>query len=192
VLVAGKFWNNATQGNAAWIIFGIATWYFHWFRMARQDFDSKLRQVYFYLPAISGGAYRRTGLGNHFIVPCLCLDFRGTGTLGSQYFQFLGWAVPTILVGLGIWGYHQRLASGRSRPPCRKNVSPAQRVYLYLMAFLGLVTAVVGLSILFGLLVRNRHTRDRNCRLVAVSVSNRACNVTRGHAHLAVLLERYF
>jgi hypothetical protein len=152
VLVAGKFWNNATQGNAAWIIFGIATWYFHWFRMARQDFDSKLRQVYFYLPAISGGAIAALVSASILLFHVFVWIFGGTGTLGSQYFQFLGWAVPTILVGLGIWGYHQRLAQEEAGRVQEKRQS-AQRVYLYLMAFLGLVTAVVGLSILFGLLV---------------------------------------
>jgi hypothetical protein len=152
VLVAGKFWNNTTQGNAAWIIFGIATWYFHWFRMARGDFDSKLRQVYFYLPAISGGAVAALVSASIILFHVFVWIFGGTGAAGSQYFQFLGWAVPAILVGLGIWGYHLRLAQEEAGRVQDKRQS-AQRVYFYLMAFLGLVTAIIGLSILFGLLV---------------------------------------
>ena len=152
VLVAGKFWNTSTQGNAAWIVFGIATWYFHWFKMARRDFNSKLRQVYFYLPAISGGAIAALVSASILLFHVFVWIFGGAGTVGSRYFQFLGWAVPTILVGLGIWGYHQRLAQEEAGRVQEKRQS-AQRVYFYLMAFLGLTTAVIGLSILFGLLV---------------------------------------
>ena len=152
VLVAGKFWNTSTQGNTAWIVFGIATWYFHWFRMARRDFNSKLRQVYFYLPAISGGAIAALVTASMILFHVFVWIFGGAGSAGSRYFQFLGWAVPTILVGLGIWGYHQRLAQEEAGRVQEKRQS-AQRVYFYLMAFLGLTTAVIGLSILFGLLV---------------------------------------
>ena len=152
VLVAGKFWNTSTQGNAAWIVFGTATWYFHWFRMARRDFNSKLRQVYFYLPAISGGAIAALVTASMILFHVFVWIFGGAGSAGSRYFQFLGWAVPTILVGLGIWGYHQRLAQEEAGRVQEKRQS-AQRVYFYLMAFLGLTTAVIGLSILFGLLV---------------------------------------
>ena len=55
-------------------------------------------------------------------------------------------------MGLAIWGYHQRLAQEEAGRVQEKRQS-ARRVYFYLMAFLGLVTAVAGLSILFGLLV---------------------------------------
>ena len=152
VLVAGKFWSTATQGNAAWIIFGGATWYFHWFRMGREDYNSKLRQVYFYLPAISGGAITALVSASILLFNVFVWIFSGTGAAGSRYFQFLGWAVPTILVGLAIWGYHQRLAQEEAGRMQEKRLS-AQRVYFYLMAFLGLVTGVIGLSIFFGLAV---------------------------------------
>jgi hypothetical protein len=152
VLVAGKFWNNSTQGNVAWIVFGTATWYFHWFRMAHGDFDSKLRQVYFYLPAIAGGAIAALVSASILLFNVFVWIFGGIGTPGSQYFQFLGWAVPTILVGLGIWGYHQRLAQEEAGRAQEKRQS-AQRVYFYLMAFLGLATWTIGLCMIFGLLV---------------------------------------
>ncbi|MGP8081010.1 MAG: DUF5671 domain-containing protein [Dehalococcoidales bacterium] len=150
VLVAGKFWNNTTQGSIAWILFGAATWYFHWFRMARDDFDSKLRQVYFYLLTISGGAIAALVAATILLFHVFVWIFGGS--TGGQYFQFLGWSVPTVLVGLAIWGYHQRLAQEEAGQVPEKRQS-AQRIYFYLMVFLGLATAVAGLSILFGLLV---------------------------------------
>ena len=39
-LIRAPFWNNTMQMSIAQILFGGATWYFHWFRMARADFDS--------------------------------------------------------------------------------------------------------------------------------------------------------
>jgi hypothetical protein len=152
VMVAGKFWNNTTQGNTAWIVFGGGTWYFHWFRMARGDFNSKLRQVYFYLPAIAGGAIAALVAASILLFHIFVWILGGASGSGSQYFQFLGWTVPTVLVGLGIWGYHQRLAQEEAGMAQEKRQS-AQRVYFYLMAFLGLATWTIGLSMLFGLLV---------------------------------------
>jgi hypothetical protein len=152
VLIAGKFWTGGAQGNVAWILFGVATWYFYWFRMARDDFDSKLRQVYFYLLTISGGAITALAAATIFLYHLFDRAFGGGTAAGVQYFQFLGWTVPAALVGLAIWGYHQRLAQEEAGRVQEKRQS-ARRVYFYLMAFLGLATAVAGLSILFGLLV---------------------------------------
>ncbi|MDD5039312.1 MAG: DUF5671 domain-containing protein, partial [Dehalococcoidales bacterium] len=55
-LVSAGFWNISTQGAVTRIICGGVVWYFHWFRMAKDDIDSVLRQVYFYLLTISGSA----------------------------------------------------------------------------------------------------------------------------------------
>jgi hypothetical protein len=120
--------------------------------MARDDFDSKLRQVYFYLLTISGGAITALAAATIFLYHLFDRAFGGGTAAGVQYFQFLGWTVPAALVGLAIWGYHQRLAQEEAGRVQEKRQS-ARRVYFYLMAFLGLVTAVAGLSILFGLLV---------------------------------------
>ncbi len=122
ILVAGKFWNTATQGNIAWIIFGGATWYFHWFRMARGDFNSKLRQVYFYLPAVSGGAIAALVAASIVLFHVFVWIFGGIGAAGHSYFQFLGWAVPRFLL---VWEYGVTISGWRrKKPPARrKNVS---------------------------------------------------------------------
>jgi hypothetical protein len=159
--------------------------------MARRDFNSKLRQVYFYLPAISGGAIAALVSASILLFHVFVWIFGGAGTVGSRYFQFLGWAVPTILVGLGIWGYHQRLAQEEAGRVQEKRQS-AQRVYFYLMAFLGLATAVIGLSILFGLLVETGTQMTATAGWWRHQLSVALAMLARGHADLAVLLERYF
>jgi hypothetical protein len=151
-LVRGQFWDNTAQASVAWILLGGVTWYFHWFRMSKGDFDSTLRQVYFYLLTISGGAIAALVASTILLFQTFLWVFGGTATGVSPHFQFLGWAVPTILVGLAIWGYHRRLAQEEADSVQGKRLS-AQRVYFYLMSFLGLGTLVAGLCLLFGLLL---------------------------------------
>ena len=152
VLVKGQFWNNTAQTSIVMILMGGATWYLHWFRMARTDFDSMLRQVYFYLGTISGGAI--TAL----ISAIILLDrfflwvFGGVVVSVTPSFQFLGWAIPAILVGIGIWGYHLRKAQEEAGKAQERRQS-TQRIYFYLMAILGLGTSAAGLSNLFGMLI---------------------------------------
>ena len=150
-LVRGEFWSNTAQMSIAQILLGGLAWYFHWFRMARGDFDSTLRQVYFYLLTISGGAITVLVTLSILIYRFLIWAFDTAGA-SSRYFQFLGWAVPTILVGLAIWGYHRRLAQEESSQVQEKRQS-AQRIYIYLMSFLGLGTLATGLSFLFGTII---------------------------------------
>src|SRR5271157_3876947 len=108
-LVRGQFWNSTVQMSIAEILLGGITWYFHWFRMAKNDLDSALRQVYFYLLTISGGAITALVAGTILLYRLFIWVFGGNQISTGPHLQFLGWAVPTILVGLAIWGYHSRL-----------------------------------------------------------------------------------
>jgi hypothetical protein len=152
ILVREHFWDNATQMSVAQLLLGGVTWYYHWFRMARNDFDSTLRQVYFYLLTISGGAIAALAASTIILYQFFIWVFGGVNISVSPHFQFLGWAVPTALVGLAIWGYHRRLVQEEANRVQEKRQS-AQRVYFYLMSFLGLGTLVAGLSWLFGILI---------------------------------------
>lgn len=152
VLVQSQFWNNAAQMSSAQIILGGIVWYFHWFRVARGDVDSTLRQVYFYLLTITGGAITALVALTILLYRFIIWVFGAAPVSTSPHFQFLGWAVPTILVGWAIWGYHQHLAQEEAGRVQEKRQS-AQRVYFYLMSFIGLGTLVAGLSMLFGILV---------------------------------------
>ncbi|MDD5288153.1 MAG: DUF5671 domain-containing protein [Dehalococcoidales bacterium] len=151
-LVSGQFWDNGAQESIAWILLGSVTWYFHWFRMARGDFDSTLRQVYFYLLAISGGAIAALVAATMILFKFFVWAFSGTAISAGSHLQFLGWAVPTILVGITVWGYHHRLAQEEVAVVQERRLS-AQRVYVYLMSFLGLGALVAGMCLLFGVLL---------------------------------------
>jgi len=150
-IISGSFWSTSAQGNISWILLGGAVWAFHWFRMARGDADSTLRQVYLYLLAISGGAIA----GLVALTVSLSGVFRfALGNLStpiSTHFQFLGWAVPTMLVAAAIWVYHQRVTQEEATR-VQKQLS-ARRVHSYLMSFLGLGALIAGMIILLGILL---------------------------------------
>lgn len=150
-LVSERFWDSSVQGNLVWILLGGAAWGFHWFRMARGDFDSALRQVYLYLIAISGGAIA----GLVALTTSLFKVFRfALGNLSpptDTYFQFLGWAAPTMLVAAAVWVYHHRVTQEEA-VHARQRLS-ARRVHSYLMSFIGLGTLIAGLIMLVGILL---------------------------------------
>lgn len=149
VIVSGKLWGSGVQNSLGWILLGGAAWAFHWFRMARGDSASTLRQVYLYLLAISGGAIA----GLVALTTSLFKVFEfALGALSiptNTYFQFLGWTIPTMLVTAAVWVYHQRVTQEEAEQ-VQERLS-ARRVHSYLMSFIGLGTLIAGLIILLGI-----------------------------------------
>lgn len=148
-IVQGSFWNRSTHSIIALLLTGGLYWAFFWFYSARGDAGSTLRQVYFYLLTILGGAI--AGL------IALAVTFQkvlfwlmGGGSDIANYFQFLGWSVPTFMVAFCIWFYHLRLAQEESGAEHQYQVS-VRRIHYYLMSFLGLGTLIAGLIILLGI-----------------------------------------
>ena len=149
VMVRGSFWNSGTRSTLAWILIGGLVWAFYWFYLARADSKSSLRQVYFYLLTILGGSI--AGLTALTVTAYKILYwFMGGDKDVVNYFQFLGWSVPTILIAACIWFYHLRMAEEEAATEQEHQLS-ARRVHHYLMAFLGLGTLIAGLVILLGI-----------------------------------------
>ncbi len=150
-IISGRFWGSSVQSNLSWILLGGAAWGFHWFRMARGDFDSSLRQVYLYLLAISGGAIAGLVALTTSLFKVFRFAFGTLGTPTDTYFQFLGWAVPTMLVAAAVWVYHHHVTQEEA-VHAQQRLS-ARRVHSYLMSFIGLGTLIAGLIILLGILL---------------------------------------
>lgn len=146
------FWSNATQMAVSRTIFGGLVWYFHWFRMARNDVDSTLRQVYFYLLTVTGGAIAALVAATISAQRIITWALGGVTGSVSDYFRFIGWAIPTIVIATAMWGYHQRLVKEESAQFTERHQS-AERVHLYLMSLIGLGTMAAGLIVLFGILL---------------------------------------
>jgi len=149
VMVRGSFWNSGTRSTIAWILTGGMVWAFYWFYMARADSKSSLRQVYFYLLTILGGAIAGLISLTVTIYEIMFWLLGGDKDVVS-HFQFLGWSVPAILIAACIWFYHLRKAEEEAATEHEHQLS-ALRVHHYLMAFLGLGTLIAGLIILLGI-----------------------------------------
>jgi hypothetical protein len=150
--IHGGFWNYGVQDNIGWILIGGLTWAFHWFYMARGDYESTLRQVYMYLLAILGGAMAGLVALTTSLFYVFRFAFSGVGAAGDRYFLFLGWTIPTMLVAAAIWTYHQKTVQEEAAQ-LRERMLSTRRVYLYLMSFIGLGTLIAGLITLLGILL---------------------------------------
>jgi hypothetical protein len=151
-LVEQSFWSDSLRTGISWIVLGGLWWAFHWFRMSRGDVASTLRQVYIYLLAIVissvAGLTALIVTLYYFIIWAL----GPASATGSNYFQFLGWTIPTILVGLAVWVYHQYLSQEEAARSQESRLS-SKRVHFYIMSFLGLGTGVAGIMILVGIIL---------------------------------------
>ncbi|MBN1189109.1 MAG: hypothetical protein JXA46_05090 [Dehalococcoidales bacterium] len=148
-LVSATVWSGDMQNSISWILLGGLFWAFHWFKMSRGDFDSVLRQVYIYLLAITGSSI--TGIVA--LVMALFYIFvwvLGAADSGGSYFQFLGWAIPTVVAAAAVWSYHQAMAWEEAVHQKERRLS-SRRVHLYIMSFLGLGAMVAGLVLLLGI-----------------------------------------
>ena len=152
MIVYGKLWNSSVHSSLGWILLGGAIWTFHWFRMARGDSDSTLRQVYLYLLAIFGGAIAGLVALTTSLFNVFRFALGSPSAAGDTYFQFLGWTVPTMLVAGAVWAYHQQVVQEEAAEVDARRLS-ARRVLFYLMSFIGLGTLVAGLIMLLGILL---------------------------------------
>jgi len=150
-VTTGQFWNRDIQGSLAWILIGGSSWFFHWFRMARDDVDSVLRQVYLYLLAITGSAIAGLVALISALFALFRMAFGGVGDIVSADFFFLSWTIPTMLVAAIIWFYHRQVV--QEEPQVEQQRLSAQRVVLYLMSFLSLGALITGLILLIGILL---------------------------------------
>ena len=150
-LINSPFWTNTVWSSISWIITGSFFWAFYWFRKAKGDIESTLRQVYIYLLAIVGSSIAglvALVMGLYYV---FVWALGAAGNTGG-YFQFLGWVIPTIAVAAAVWSYHQLLAQEEATRIPERRLS-SKRVHLYIMSFLGLGTLTAGLIILLGVLL---------------------------------------
>lgn len=146
----GALWNGATQNALAIFLVGGVYWWWHWHRVAQDDINSVLRQVYLHFFAILGGAVTVVVTLNILLFRALQLAFVEPGA--ADQFQFLPGALAALIIGGGLWGYHRAVVKQES-PRAVVGLPAAQRVYGYLLAALGLGTLATALVMLFGVMI---------------------------------------
>jgi len=151
-LAQGPLWNGDMRLSLASFLLGVPWWWFHWFRAAGKDSESSLRQVYLYLFAITGGAL--AGLVALTVTLFRLLEYTLGGAAAPQadFFGFLGWTIPTMLIGIAVWVYHWQTVKDETAGEEERRTS-ARRVYYYMLSGLGLTAIASGIVFLVGLLV---------------------------------------
>lgn len=146
----GALWNGATQTALAIFLVGGVYWWWHWHRVAQDDINSVLRQVYLHFFAILGGAVTVVVTLNILLFRALQLALDEPDA--ADQFQFLPGALAALIVGGGLWGYHRAVVKQESREAV-VGLRAAERVYGYLLAALGLGTLATALVMLFGVMI---------------------------------------
>jgi hypothetical protein len=146
----GGLWDNVIAVNISWMLVGGLAWWYHWLRLAKEDYDSTLRQVYLHLLAITGGVVAALSAVTTVFYKLFSFAFGGPADAG--YFRFLGWTIPLVLVAGGVWIYHRKIVQEEAVKLKINQFSP-HRLYLYLMSFIGLGAALSGIVFLFSVLL---------------------------------------
>jgi Domain of unknown function (DUF5671) len=152
LLVKQSFWSDGLRTSISWIVLGGLWWAFHWFRMSRADVSSTLRQVYIYLLAIIVSSVAGLTALIFTLYQIIVWVLGVASDTSGNYFQFLGWTIPTIVVGAAVWVYHQYLSREEAAQSQESRLS-SKRVHLYIMSFLGLGTGIAGIIILVGIIL---------------------------------------
>ncbi len=130
-------WGDEMKNPLAWGLAGGAVWSVHWFRFARGDAASDLRQFYLHALAIMGGVaatLAATGVLLFFLLQW------GIGTpehdSAAVHFRVVPGALAPLLVGLLLWVYHWSVL--QHERATRRELAIARRIYRYVMTALGL------------------------------------------------------
>lgn len=145
VLSAGDWWGDM-RGTLAFLIVGVLVWWWHWLRHYEGSERTPLWYGYVLILGVLGGlitAVSAFGTALFAIVEW----FFGSPEQPSAvaHFEVLNGALSAFIVGGGLWWYHRSVL----RSEATTERQEVDRVYQYLLAGLGLVTAAIGVIILF-------------------------------------------
>ncbi|MBI4287721.1 MAG: hypothetical protein HY671_04730 [Chloroflexi bacterium] len=146
-------WGRGTRVALSVAIAGAPVWAWHWYKAARGELESTLRQVYLYLYAVLLGAITiLTGLalGLHQTLSWLFGATRSAS--GADHFRALPGFIAPVIVGVMLWAYHWNTVQQEAKHLAFRLLA-ARRAYSYFMAALGLATVAAGLIILIPMVI---------------------------------------
>ncbi|MBI4499298.1 MAG: hypothetical protein HY689_15530 [Chloroflexi bacterium] len=126
------------------VLVGGLWWLFFWRHTAVSDAGARLRQVYVFLALSIGLAGALFGL-SWVLYEGLRFLFGYRAASGVEQAHFLASALPFLLVGGALWGYHQRALAAETSDDQRLAAAPG-RIYFYFVAAVGLLLLAVGLA----------------------------------------------
>jgi hypothetical protein len=148
---ATPLWGDQMKGALSNVVPGGVWWGVHWLLFSRGDVESTLRQVYLYLFAFLFGAASvlvSTAIILFTVMQWL-LGAPGADPNAAVHFRAIPNALPSLVVGLGILGYHWAVVQEESRALADR-LPGARRSFRYIMSALGLGTLATGVVLLLG------------------------------------------
>ena len=145
-------WSEDVRAALVILVVGAIAWWWHWLRsLVARDRLTTFWQTFVFLVGIL------TGVGM-VVIPVARLLHAGLQWLwgdpqsatAAEHFALVPVSVATLLVGAAAWGYHRAvLAEAAAAVPSPLAPPGPERVYRYLVTAVGLLTASLGLVILF-------------------------------------------
>ena len=139
-------WTATVVWATATAIVGAIWWWWHWHLIARTDAGSTVRQFYLHLFTILPGA------GGVFVYSTILLYRAIQWGIGQpdvaayEQFRVIPEAVPGVLVGVALWGYHWAVA--HQEASALGSLPHARRIYRYMVTAAGLVVLGAGIIVL--------------------------------------------
>ena len=150
VLVSGTGVRDRVAEQAVLAALGGATWVWYWVRHARNDGPNPRWHAYVLLLGVLGGlATAVVGGARLAHAVGLWIFGRPDASTAAAHFSSVPGAAVTLVVGAALWWYHRSVLD--LHPASER--TEADRIYDYLAAAVGLVTATVGVIVAFVALI---------------------------------------
>ena len=128
-------------------VVGAALWAWHWLSVARRDAGSTGWFVYLFLVGILAGTVTAVGSLSVLIHRVIAWLLGAADEAAGAYFDVIPTAIAGLVVGVAVWGYHRSvLREATGGGPRERGWSAPERIYRYLVAAAGMLTAAGGIA----------------------------------------------
>ena len=148
ILTRSDLWRSSTKIALALALAATPLWATHWLIFARRDYESTLRQLYYYGYAILGGIVTILVALGVAVYHILVWVLGGAERSAGSHFDFLPWTLASLVVGASVLVYHALAVNRESVATDEGAAEGARGAYPYLLALIGVITLAVGISVL--------------------------------------------
>ncbi|MFN2556818.1 MAG: DUF5671 domain-containing protein [Nitriliruptorales bacterium] len=124
---------------------GAGLWWWHLLLVGRRDVASKAWFVYVFLVGVLSGTVTAVVSGSVLLHRLLAWVLQANHEAATIHFDVVPSALAGLTLGLALWGYHRALL-GEFEPTSPGVWSGPERVYRYLVAAAGMLTAAGGIA----------------------------------------------
>ena len=148
ILTRDDLGGSSTKDALSSALVAAPLWAVHWLVFLRRDYESTLRQIYYYGYAILGGiAVVLIALGI-MTYNFLAWVFGGFEQSAAIHFEFFPGTFASLVVGAGVLVYHSLVVNQESIDTGHTVSESPRGAFPYLLAFIGNITLASGITVL--------------------------------------------